>query len=96
MEDATQDAAGAAVEALRGFLERQLEELEDPRNVHTVRERLYGRRWTEALDIESLPEDVEATVTAEVERAWGALSRYPWDLYGAQQALKSAVERAVI
>jgi hypothetical protein len=77
---------------LREFLEAQLDALEDPRNVHQVRERLFGKKWAEPFDREALPEGVFEKVAADVDRAWGALSRYPWDLYGAQQALKASVE----
>jgi hypothetical protein len=86
-----QEAQLRATEELLGFLEAQLAELEDARNVHRVRERLFGDRWAETLDVEALPEGIFEPVAAEVDRAWNALTRYPWDLYGAQQALKTAV-----
>lgn len=94
MEESTNDPVADAIESVRGYLRTQLEALEDPRNVHTVRERLYGRRWAEQVDAEQLPEGLEAGVTQELERAWTALSRYPWDLHGAQQALEAALARA--
>ncbi len=95
MEEPTEEESRASpAEKVRDFLDAQLTDLEDPGNVHKVRERLYGRRWTEHLDMNSLEPAVAESVTGEVERAWGALARYPWDLYGAQQALKSAVDKA--
>ncbi|MQA92539.1 MAG: hypothetical protein GEU90_20345 [Gemmatimonas sp.] len=94
MEDANErQAPELALEQLRSSLIAQLDALEDPQNVHKVRERLFGRRWAESIDTEALPKDLFDRVATEVDRAWTALSRYPWDLHGAQQALQAAVDQ---
>jgi hypothetical protein len=93
-EEKGPDAVGEAVVGLDEFLTAQLQALEDPRNVHQVRERLFGQRWTESFDAEALPTGLLDRVRPQVDLAWAALSRYPWDLYGAQKALKAAVEQA--
>jgi hypothetical protein len=84
----------SATQEVLAFLEAQLGELDDARNVHRVRERLYGKAWAEPFDIDALPEGMFDRVAADVDRAWNALTRYPWDLHGAQQALKSARDTA--
>ncbi|MEX2582973.1 MAG: hypothetical protein WD766_06855 [Gemmatimonadota bacterium] len=92
MEEPSDESGTTPIEQLRDFLGVQLADLEDPRNVHQVRERLYGRRWAETLDLEALEAGVAEPIVNEVGRAWAALSRYPWDLHGAQRALQAAIE----